>query len=142
MITVSLNLHSARTKQTTPLGFAVIVNDGKSGTDARGNYNISVARKNSGAVLRRGTVLNWPKKSYNVWRLVTRLLIEAFPEERPKPAQKPAHARQGFMVVPIEPTPEMLSAAQISARTGTTGDPYKDLYYAMLQAAPGAQVKK
>jgi len=58
----------------------------------RGNYRIGVHRRgkvftNPGALLkplREGSVKDYPRLSYNVWRLVIRALLSAFPEEKGK----------------------------------------------------------
>ena len=77
------------------LGRTYIYNDGK-GTARQGNYEVRVCRKNKEAAydlkpleLREGKkctrtarVENWPRKSYNIWRLILRCLMAAFPEER------------------------------------------------------------
>lgn len=93
MIVLKLELHSARTGQVTTLGQAVIINDG-SGTNAHGNYDCLVANKKSkdklpalitgSDILRYGRVEKYPRLSYNVWRLVIRGLLSAFPEEKTK----------------------------------------------------------
>lgn len=56
----------------------------------RGNYEIKVCRKghtefkgwSAIKASRQGEVFNWPRLSYNIWRLVLRALMDAFPEER------------------------------------------------------------
>lgn len=67
----------------------------KGGSHSRGNYGVRVCRKaksfkaptpetwkqNKG-IARTGEVLDYPRLSYNVWRLVLRALRSAFPEEK------------------------------------------------------------
>jgi hypothetical protein len=67
-----------------PLGRTYIWNKG-SGTQERGDYGVAVAKK--GGVdrmnpLRSGTIENYPRLSYSVWRLIIRALKSAFPEEK------------------------------------------------------------
>lgn len=83
MIVVKIELHSARTGSVTPLGRMVISNDGGSPNAARGDYTARVCRKGSTDFmkpLRTGHVKDWPRLSYNIWRLVLRSLQNAFPE--------------------------------------------------------------
>lgn len=74
------------------LGRTYIYNDG-GGTGKRGNYEVRVCRKGSftpdarkivsgKGFTRTGRVDNWPRKSYNIWRLILRCLMSAFPEEK------------------------------------------------------------
>lgn len=84
MIVLKLELHSARTGKVTELGRTVIFNEGDSATPKRGNYGVAVCRKGSTdwrKPLRTGSVKDYPRLSYNVWRLVVRALRSAFPEE-------------------------------------------------------------
>jgi len=78
------------------VGRLYIANTG--GTAKRGDYQVAVCRRGStdppadlypegsrsGApeATRSGFVLNYPRLSYNVWRLVLRALRSCFPEER------------------------------------------------------------
>ncbi len=72
------------------LGRAYIANVG--GTQKRGNYQVAVCRKGSTScpltgktkAAREGIVENYPRLSYNVWRLIIRSLLSAFPEETTK----------------------------------------------------------
>ena len=72
------------------LGVMDICNDGthaQSGdiNSLRGNYNGVVYRKGHSKLphwLRKGRVDDYPRMSYNVWRLVLRMLRSCFPEER------------------------------------------------------------
>ncbi len=90
MIVVKVELHSAITGQVKLLGSMIIDNIG--GTTQRGDYRVRVGNKNNAADLRRimtspqrtGEVRDYPRLSYNVWRLVVRALLSAFPEEKAK----------------------------------------------------------
>ncbi len=63
------------------LGRMLIDNVG--GTNKRGDYRVRVLRKGSETkVLREGEVMNYPRLSYNIWRLVCRALKGTFPEEK------------------------------------------------------------
>lgn len=89
MIVVKVELHSAITGKISLLGKMIIANTG-GGTAKRGNYSVAVLKKTSADkdrpsiedVLRHGEVLDYPRLSYNVWRLVSRALRSAFPEEK------------------------------------------------------------
>lgn len=74
-----------------PLGRTYIYNAG--GTAKRADYEVRVCRKGSYDVRPRdlvegngftrvGNVKDWPRKSYNIWRLILRALRSAFPEEQ------------------------------------------------------------
>ena len=83
MIVVKVELHSAITGKIAEIGRTYIYNKG--GTRARGDYAVNVCRKGSRNfynAARRGEVLDYPRLSYNVWRLVSRALRSAFPEEK------------------------------------------------------------
>lgn len=75
------------------LGRMYIANRGESRDPRRGDYDVAVCRRGSDAVpqpisdygplpTRRGEVRDYPRLSYNVWRLIARALLAAFPEER------------------------------------------------------------
>lgn len=92
MIIVKIELWSAVTRKATEIGRMHIINDG-TGNMLRRNYKVEVVRRGATAttpdgapaeavpVTRRGEVRAFPSLSYNVWRLVTRALLSAFPEE-------------------------------------------------------------
>jgi len=88
MLVLKLELHSAITGEVTEIGRTIIANTG--GTREKGNYTCKVARKRNEfsnkdtwkEPLRTGDVQNYPRLSYNVWRLVIRALLSAFPEEQ------------------------------------------------------------
>ena len=91
MLVLKLELHSARTGEITEIGRTIIANVG--GSSELGNYLCKVARKQPDGSeysnttvwkkpLRTGTVTSYPRLRYNVWRLVIRSLLAAFPEER------------------------------------------------------------
>jgi hypothetical protein len=73
------------------IGRMYIANVG--GDIQRGDYQVAVCRRGSTAVpqpilpsgpmpTRSGEVRDYPRLAYNVWRLITRALKSAFPEER------------------------------------------------------------
>lgn len=82
------------------LGRMYIANVG--GTQTRGNYAVAVCRKGSTeipdgfagtsapgpAATRTARVENYPRLAYNVWRLILRALVNAFPEDRKLQAQE------------------------------------------------------
>jgi hypothetical protein len=89
MIVVKIELwpRGDRTK-AREIGRTYIANVG--GDVKRGNYDVAVCRKGSTKcplvsdeikATRRASVVNYPRKSYNVWRLIIRSLLAAFPEE-------------------------------------------------------------
>lgn len=86
MIVVKIELHSAVTGQITEIGRAIVCNVG--GTQRRGDYRVAVARRgvtDNRQILvspqRAGEVKNYPRLAYNVWRLIARAVLAAFPEE-------------------------------------------------------------
>lgn len=87
MIVVTVELWSARTKTRKVLGQTIITNQAVNRDGKRGDYYCRVARKGQSTVqamrkpLRVGHVTNYPRESYNVWRLVLRALRATFPEE-------------------------------------------------------------
>lgn len=90
MIKVTIELESAVTGETTRIGQMHIWNRGVSPDRNRGDYGVAVCRQGEydvpfGTVptktTRTGEVLNYPRLSYNLWRLITRALKSAFPEE-------------------------------------------------------------
>lgn len=95
MIVVTIELHSAIDGRREKLGEMLIANDGTSGDTQRGNYDVRVMRKGvwsnglpgwdrvARSVARFGKVTGYPRLSYNVWRLIARAVLSAFPEERP-----------------------------------------------------------
>lgn len=91
MIVLKLEMHSARTGEVYEIGRAIIANTG--GTTERGNYVCKVGRRQPDGTdydnrkvwskpQREGAVEDYPRLSYNVWRLVIRALKSAFPEEK------------------------------------------------------------
>ena len=81
MIRVKIELVSAVDGRTETLGVMEICNEG-TGTAKRGNYSGVVYRKGTMKGLRNGKVKNYPRQSYNVWRLILKMLKECFPEEQ------------------------------------------------------------
>lgn len=92
MLVVKIELHSARTGEVKEIGRTIIANTG--GTEERGDYVVKVGRgrRNNDFTnnrvwampVREGEVVGYPRLSYNVWRLVIRALLSAFPEEKAK----------------------------------------------------------
>ena len=89
MIVVKVELHSAITGKVELLGQAIIRNVITSPDGKRANYKIHVGRRGERDLKkvydkpqRQGWVSNWPRESYSVWRLVSRTLRNAFPEEQ------------------------------------------------------------
>ena len=89
MIVVKIELHSARTKKITLLGQAIIDNIGTTPDGKKGDYRIRVGNKGkleldqiATGYLREGKIHEFPRLSYNVWRLIIRALKSAFPEEK------------------------------------------------------------
>lgn len=84
MIVVKVELHSAITGAVTPLGTAIIANDG-SGTHARGRYDAWFGRKGQDLVnllscrgdARHSRVEGFPRLSKNAWHLLARALKAA-----------------------------------------------------------------
>lgn len=60
--------------------------DNVGGSKDRGDYRVRVQRRGSSPSeykqTRMGKVKDYPRLSYNVWRLVIRALKSAFPEEK------------------------------------------------------------
>ena len=127
MIVVKIELWprgvEARAKE---IGRMFVANIG--GTHDRGDYSVAVARRGSTEVPRQlvadamaaqgaeidseslaeypeatraGQVKNYPRLSYNVWRLISRALRASFPEESPK-ATRELQARVDRAVQLIE----------------------------------------
>ena len=97
MIVVKVELHSAITGEVTEIGRTYIHNKG--GTTTRGEYAVNVCKKGSKRkpiemfpdakvpytaprAQRTGEVLDYPRRSHNIWRLISRALRSAFPEEK------------------------------------------------------------
>jgi len=53
----------------------IIINDG-TGTKKRGNYSYALQLKSRNYIWRSGKIKNFPRKSYNVWKLIKRVLDE------------------------------------------------------------------
>lgn len=92
MIVVKVELWSAVTGKSSELGRMYIANDG-TGTANNCHYDAAVCRKGSKEVptplapsgpkpTRRARVEDYPRLSYNVWRLILRALRASFPEEK------------------------------------------------------------
>lgn len=95
MLVVTVELHSAITTVKTVLARTIIHNVGTSANRKKADYAVAVGHKrnaeNLQAVLsspvREGKVEDYPRLSYNVWRLVIRALRSAFPEEDRRPSK-------------------------------------------------------
>ena len=76
MIVVRVELHSAITGKITEIGRMDIYNDGTSHSAAQGNYVSRLYRrtKTFSKVLRTGKILNHPRLSQSVWKLVAKAL--------------------------------------------------------------------
>jgi hypothetical protein len=84
MIVVRVELHSAVTGNVTTLGIMHISNKGTHSNPKWGNFYARVFRKGTTSTLRECDIDDYPKASYNMWRLVIRALLGCFPEERIK----------------------------------------------------------
>jgi hypothetical protein len=96
MLVVRIELHSAITGRVKQIGVMRISNVAAHDSTELGDYEVRVqsrAERNipgaradfegwRKAVTRTGEVKNYPRLSYNVWRLVLRALKSAFPEEK------------------------------------------------------------
>lgn len=90
MIVVKVELVSAvHPSRSRELGRMYIANDDTTNGDPnRGDYTVGVCRKgetrapwDGGKMTRTGEVKDYPRLSYNMWRLIIRALKSAFPEE-------------------------------------------------------------
>lgn len=86
MIIVKIELHSARTGKISEIGRLLIDNISRTGNDSRrGDYRVRLMRRGTfKQVHREGVVLNYPRLSYSVWRLVFRALKSVLREEQSK----------------------------------------------------------
>lgn len=94
MIVVKIELISAiDPSRDRELGRMYIANTGESRDPKRSDYTVAVCRRGSDKIprpfdssgpapTRTGTVLAYPRLAYNVWRLVARAVLSAFPEEK------------------------------------------------------------
>ena len=88
MLVIRIELHSAVTRRVKTIGKMIISNRCTHAGGKREDYDVEVGRRdklNTVDVmrnpLRKGRVEDYPRLSYNVWRLVIRALLSAFPEE-------------------------------------------------------------
>lgn len=89
MIIVKLELHSARTGRVKEIGRLLIDNISRRGNDSkRADYRVRLLQRASKRVRREGRVLNYPRLSYDVWRLVFRALRSVMHEEDKPPMLK------------------------------------------------------
>lgn len=113
MLVLKLELHSAISHEVTEIGRMYICNDGTGKQDA-GNYVAAVCKRGTDAMpqeaycnpnvrapkaARSGEVRDYPRISYNVWRLVARSVLACFPEERPTTPY--ANAKSAAKATPI-----------------------------------------
>ena len=91
MLILELKLWSAKTMKTTTLAKTTISLANVNKTHSKGDYHVLVGRRGVTDLVkihrnpqREGAVIDYPRKSYNVWRLVIRALLSAFPEEKAK----------------------------------------------------------
>ena len=85
MIVVKIELHHAsRPGKITEIGRMRIINTGSNADRPQlGNYTVNIFKRGQRRkVVRWGSVENYPRMSYNVWRLVSRAILSAFPEEK------------------------------------------------------------
>lgn len=83
MIQIDISLKSAISKtRDKHLGTMIVSNDGTSEDLKRGNYDGSLLSAKNGNPFRTGHVENYPRESYNIWKLVFRMLWQMFPEEQ------------------------------------------------------------
>ncbi len=90
MIKVTIELISAITTKTSEIGRMYIANDGTGSMD-RSDYNVGVCRRGlfdqtmnlatGRGAARSCKVMDYPREAYNVWRLIARAVLAAFPEE-------------------------------------------------------------
>ena len=75
MIKITIELiHPMRPWESRVIGKAKIINTG-TGTEKRGDYSFELYGKGK-RLLKVGHVLNFPRKSYSVWKLLKRVLNE------------------------------------------------------------------
>lgn len=96
MITVKIELWPLGDESSAKeIGRMYIANDGKTSAQdpSRGNYEVAACRRGTTAVpqpidpdgpkaTRVGSVKDYPRLVYNVWRLIARATLACFPEER------------------------------------------------------------
>lgn len=93
MIVVKIELESAITGRTTEIGRMYVTNQGTSSDPRVGNYTVAVCRRGTEdlprpiepdgpAPTRSGEVIGHRRLDHNVWRLIAKAVLSAFPEER------------------------------------------------------------
>lgn len=91
MLVVKIELHSAIDGHVEEIGRMYVANTG--GTHERGDYTAAVCRRRDYRLpyplrpygpksTRTGEVKDYPRLSYNVWRLTSRAVRACFPEEQ------------------------------------------------------------
>lgn len=76
MVKITIELLPPLAKEPRVIGRAEIVNEG-TGTPERGDYRYALWGKR-GAVWKMSSIKAFPRKSYNVWRLLYYILREIF----------------------------------------------------------------
>lgn len=160
MLKITIELVSAVTRTTSEIGRMYIANDGaRSSSDpSLGDYLVAVCRRGDPRVprelytdpdmdaielaapkaTRAGAVKEYPRLAYNVWRLIARACLAAFPEEMPRSSKKPGvfHALNGEVMRGLK---SMATAAYATSKLepGYFGDnePYVQAARAWLDAA-------
>jgi len=74
-ITVELCPPILTGKRTKTIAKAIIINDG-TGTEKRGNYKYTLWLRKNKPSWKKGEIKNFPRKSYNVFKLIKRMLNE------------------------------------------------------------------
>ncbi len=104
MIRVTIDLcpfGDERPEAVKEIGRMYIANDGIASVEdrSRGDYVVAVCKKGSTVVpspvnpkgpkaVRSGSVSDYPRLAYNVWRLIARSVLACFPEERLPPSNR------------------------------------------------------
>lgn len=150
MLVVRLELWPhGRENLAREIGRTYIANDG-AGTVDRGDYKVAVCRRGTTEVpreiygdhdlamigtdvkklpkaARAGEVKDYPRLAYNVWRLIARSILAAFPEEDRCPKRRGATASfdqlvaKGFHVL-AEPLRQALRTSQLVLPDGELGE--------------------
>ena len=88
MIVVKVELWDAQSGRVRELFRMTLANDGTLTEGNRGNYDVKLYRRGWAGTrteappLRRGRVVDFPRKSYHTGRLILRALKSVFPEEK------------------------------------------------------------
>lgn len=91
MITVKIELwphgDESKSREIGRMYIANVTNPQEKDVENIGDYAVAVCRRGTTdltkhAPARVGKVLDYPRLSYNVWRLISRAIRSAFPEEK------------------------------------------------------------